>query len=106
VAIDKKGPAGFLIPDLEAAGVTLALAGLDDFIQACADIREAVQSKSVEHGDYDELNAAIDDAGWRKVGDRRAFGRKGGDISALEAVTLALWATRSDANYDVLDSIY
>jgi len=31
-------------------------------------------------------------ASWRTVGDRRAFGRKSGDISMLEAVTLAAWS--------------
>ncbi|UUW87410.1 hypothetical protein [Pimelobacter simplex] len=92
VAIDKKGPASFLIDDLRAAGVKLVEAGLDDFIQACADLRGAVETGAVEHADYTELNAAIDAAGWRTVGDRRVFGRKAGDISMLEAAALALWA--------------
>lgn len=103
VAIDPKGPAGFLIEDLEAAGVALTLASQDDFVQACADIRAAVATSDVEHGDTDELNDAVDSAGWRNVGDRKAFGRKGGDISMLEAVTLARWAAVS-MNYDVEDS--
>ncbi|WP_338178650.1 hypothetical protein [Jatrophihabitans sp.] len=91
VAIDVKGPAAYLIPELEAAGVALTMAGLDDFIQACADLRSAVELTAVEHGNYDDLNAAVDAAGWRKVGDRRAFARKNGDISSLESVALALW---------------
>lgn len=91
VAIDKKGPAAFLIDDLVAAGVQLVEAGLDDFIQACADLRSAVETGAVEHADYTELNDAIDAAGWRTVGDRRVFGRKSGDISMLEAAALALW---------------
>jgi len=89
VAIDAKGPAAFLIPDLEAAGLLLTCLSLDEFIQACTDIREAVDTRQVEHGNYDDLNAAVDAATWRKVGDRRAFGRKFGDIAALEAVALA-----------------
>jgi hypothetical protein len=103
VAIDPKGPAGFLIEDLEAAGVTLATASQDDFVQACADIRSAVAVGNVEHADTDELNDAVDSAGWRSVGDRKAFGRKTGDIAMLEAVTLARWAAES-LNYDVEDS--
>jgi hypothetical protein len=91
VAIDKRGPASFLITDLEAAGVELLQAGLEDFVQACADIRSAVELGRVEHGDYADLNAAVDAAGWRTIGERRAFARKNGDISMLEAVTLALW---------------
>lgn len=37
------------------------------------------------------LTESVLAAPWRTVGDRRAFGRKGGDISLLEAVTLAAW---------------
>jgi len=96
VVIDKKGPAEALIPDLEDAGVGLTLVGLDDAIQAAADIRKAVESEAVTHGDYDDLNAAVDAAGWRKVGDRRTFARRNGAIDALEAVTLAHWSTNQD----------
>lgn len=103
VAIDAKGPAGFLIEDLENAGVTLTRASVDDFVQACTDIKTAVANGQVEHGDFTELNDAVDAAGWRMVGDRRAFGRKGGDIAMLEAVTLAMWAAAL-TNYDVEDS--
>jgi hypothetical protein len=106
VAVDRKGPASFVIPALEAAGVAMTFPSLDEFVQACSDVRAAVEQGSVTHGNYDDLNAAVDAAGWRKVGDRRAFARKNGDISALEAVTLAFWAARNDPSYDVLDSIY
>lgn len=105
VAIDKKGPASFAIPALEAAGVELTFLTLDDFVQACSDMRTAVEQRTVTHSNYDDLNAAVDAAGWRKVGDRRAFARKSGDISSLEAVAIALWAARNEPTYDVLDSI-
>lgn len=95
VAIDKKGPASFLIEDLEAAGVVLVEAGLDDFVQACSDMRAAVEQGAITHGDYTDLNTAVDAAGWRRVGERgRAFARKSGDISMLEAAALALWAAK------------
>lgn len=103
VALDVKGPAGFLLEDLENEGVVVTEASRDDFVQACADIRSAVATAAVEHGDFDELNDAVDAVGWRKLGDRKAFGRNGADISMLEAVTLALWAAEL-ANYDVEDS--
>jgi hypothetical protein len=102
--VDKGGPASFLIPELEAAGVWLHPAGRDDFVQACADLRGRVDSGTVEHGNYDELNAAVDSAGWRPMGDRRVFARKGGDISSLEAVTWAAWLA-GELDYDVLDSV-
>lgn len=97
VAIDKRGPAETLIEDLVQAGVRLIELGLDDFIQSCADLRDAVEAGAVTHGSYDDLDAAVDAATWRKIGDRRAFGRKSGDISMLEAVTLAKFAVASIA---------
>lgn len=95
VGIDKKGPASFAIPALEEAGVRLTFLGLDEFIQACSDLRAAVEQATVTHGDYDDLNAAIDAAGWRKVGERRAFARKSGDISSLEGVAIARWVAEN-----------
>lgn len=106
VGIDKKGPASFLIPALEDAGVRLTLLTLDDFIQAGSDLRAAVELATVTHGNYDDLNTAIDAAGWRKIGDRRAFARKSGDISSLEAVAIARWVAANVETYDVLDSIF
>jgi hypothetical protein len=99
VLIDRKGPASFLIQDLEDAGVALTEVGLDEFVQASADLASAVELGAVEHGDYDDLNAAVESAGWRKVGDRRVFARKDADISMLEAVALALRGTKTTRKF-------
>lgn len=104
VGIDKKGPASFLIPALEDAGVRLTLLSLDDFIQSNADLRAAVELGTVTHGNYADLNAAVDAAGWRKVGDRRAFARKSGDISALEAVAIAHWVANNDGSTSIYET--
>jgi hypothetical protein len=40
-----------------------------------------------------------------QVGERRAFARKSGDISSLEAVAMRLWTAENRGTYDVLDSI-
>lgn len=100
VGIDTKGPASGLIPELTEAGVVLAQGGLEDFIQACSDIVQAVTDGTVEHANYSELDDAVAAAGWRKVGDRRVFARRTGEIDALEAVTWALWAA-GNADTDV-----
>jgi len=89
VVIDKGGPASFLIPDLEHVDVTLELIGTDRVIQAVADLVQAVDAEEIEHGGYPDLDAATVAADWRTIGDRRVFARRSGDISALEAVTLA-----------------
>lgn len=91
VAMDVKGPAGYLIPALESAGVTVTRGGLDDYVQACSDVDKAVRTAGLEHGDYPELNDAVASAAWRKVGDRKVFGRKDGEISMLEAGAWAYW---------------
>lgn len=99
VAIDKKGPASPLIDELKDAGVRLVQMGLDDKVQADADLREAVETRAVGHGNYPELNEAVDAATWRKVGEgRRAFGRS----PMLEAVSLALKTTAQ--TYDLYKS--
>lgn len=96
VAIDKKGPAAPLIEDLEERGVTVIGGGLDDLVQASADLRDAVETLTLRHGNYPDLNDAVDAATWRTVGDRRVLGRKSGEISMLEAVTWARWATNTE----------
>ncbi|MGE9348661.1 terminase large subunit domain-containing protein [Isoptericola variabilis] len=105
VVVDGGGPASTVIAYLEAAGVIVTRLDLPGYVQACDDLVQAVDAGAVEHGGYDELDAAVAAAGWRQIGDRRAFARKGGDISALEACACALSATREEANYDVMSSI-
>jgi hypothetical protein len=74
-------------------------------VTACADLYDAVEAKEVTHGSYDDLNAAVAAAGWRGT-ERRAWSRRTGDISMLEAVTLALWGARQSINYDVMQSAW
>jgi len=104
VVIDKKGPAAPLIPDLEDAGVALIQTGLDDLVQASADMREAVETGQVCHANYPDLNEAVDAATWRLSGERRLFGRRSGDIAMLEAAALAM--LEQGANYDVMESAW
>jgi hypothetical protein len=89
VVIDRKGPAGSFEEDLTSAGVRVTAIGLDDYVTACAALSDAVDAKQITHGNYDELNAAVAAASKRRVGDRWAWARRNGDISMLEAVTLA-----------------
>jgi hypothetical protein len=105
VVLDRKGGAkGGLEDDLMNAGVVVTGYAMDDYLSACADLFDAVGSKNVEHGDYDELNDAVSMASRQTVGDRWKWGRRNGDVSMLEAVTLAFRASQA-ANYDVADSI-
>jgi hypothetical protein len=91
--LDRKGAktsTDSLEDDLIEAGVRVTPIGLDDYVNACADIYDAVAAKEIEHGDYPELNDAVRAAGWRKVGpERRVWAATNGEISMLKAVTLA-----------------
>lgn len=91
VVIDKGGPASSLVSELEELGVTVTLASLDEYVGACASLYDAVQIGGVTHGSYTDLDAAVDRATTRTVGERWAWGRKSGEVSMLEAVTLAHW---------------
>jgi hypothetical protein len=118
VAIDSRGPAAMLIDDLKAAGLRSVsekereggLRGLrvmttDDVCDACAGLFDAVSEERFGHDLYPELEAALEGAVQRSVGDRWAWGRRksGADISTLEAVTFATWlaAQQTTSTVDV-----
>lgn len=89
VVVDKRGPLAYLVPDFDEAGVDLTLMDAAEWVDACAWLwRQVEDGQAVHPGDRD-LTASVLAASWRPVGDRRAFGRQSGDISMLEAVTLA-----------------
>lgn len=94
VVIDKRGPAAPLIPHLERAGVELTVLDTQGVMDACAALLDLVREGKIQHAVYPELEAAVQGAVRRLVGDRWAWGRKlsTSDISTLEAATLAAHA--------------
>lgn len=106
VGLQEKGPAWPLAPDLEAVGVRVVPLDMDDFVQACTEFDAAVLDGSLRHGGQDELNAAVRDAAWRLVGDRRVISRRKADIPELEAAIIARHIEAEALNYDIADSIY
>jgi hypothetical protein len=91
VVIDSGGPAASLIEPISVHGVQVRRVTAEDYKIACSDFYEAVKAHQLKHGSYPDLDAAVRNATWRMLGDRRVWGRKDGDISMLEAVTLAYW---------------
>jgi hypothetical protein len=93
VVVDERGPGAPLIPHLEAAGVKLHAATTSQVLDACAQFHGLVTTNRLHHANYPELNAAVNGATTRTVGDRWAWGRRTStsDISPLEAATLAAW---------------
>lgn len=94
VVLDKKGPAGRLVADLEAAGVALVHPSMDEVAQAAGQFYSAVAGDEpfLRHFDQSELNAALAAVQKRPLGDAWTWARKGAtDISPLTAATLAAW---------------
>jgi hypothetical protein len=105
VVVDGGGPTADMIPAMQAAGIQLLVVGTSELKDACAGIFDAVQERRLAHPGHPDLDAAVASAAKRDVGDRWAWARKksAGDISMLEAVTLAAWAT--GLSYDPLSSV-
>jgi hypothetical protein len=96
--VDPRGPAGFLIPDLEAAGVEVMKtssqdvgASTDAFVAACG-VAEGDEAL-LRYRPHPALDAAIAGADTKPLGDGRKWNRRSPsvDISPLVAATLARW---------------
>ncbi len=93
VVIDPGSPAGALIGDLEAAGVTVTPCKYADLVKATGDLYDAIVECDVVYRDPGgELTAAVAAAVKRRAGDAWLIDRRAGaDVSAFGAVNLARW---------------
>jgi len=107
VVVNARSQSVALIKRLEDAGVTVTKTNLDQYATACFDIREHVRKRTLLQPGDQSLDEQVGDARWRLAGGKKVFGQKesAGEISMVEAVTLALWGAEQGADYDVLDSI-
>jgi hypothetical protein len=89
--VDFGGPASVLKDDLEDLGVPLLVLSGKEVAQACAAFVDAVVRHAVTHRGQPELDAAVEGASRRPLGDAWAWSRKSSavDISPLVAVTFA-----------------
>lgn len=94
VVVDGKGPTADLIPAMQAAGINVTVVTTADVSDAAAGMYDRVQDKTLSHPGHADLDLAVAVAAKRPVGDRWTWARKtsAGDISMLEAATLALWS--------------
>ena len=94
ILCDGRGPAGSLLPDIEKLGIEVTTVNASEHGQACGILYDAVMdTHTLRHLGTPELNAAVDGAATRPLGDAWAWSRKDStiDISPLVACTLALW---------------
>lgn len=95
IVADPGGPAGAVLPDAKAAGVDIEPVSLRDHAAACASLRSAVVEGRMRHRGDALLDAALQGATKRDMGDGAwLWSRKSSliDISPLVAATLALSA--------------
>lgn len=104
VVLDKGGPLAHLVKPLTDAGVRLVTYDGAQFSAACVQFWERIKGRQVVNPGHAALDAQIKAARWRYIGDRRAYGRKLGEVDLLEAVAMAAEVAHS-SNYDVLDSV-
>ncbi len=103
VVVDPKSPAGYLIPDLEEAGVTVLKPGPDDLTSIYARFTDACKPEhdlKLRHRGQAALTAAVRAAGSRKLGARFVWDHEAaGDVTPLLAVSNALWGHLSAVEY-------
>lgn len=108
VICDGHGPAGSLIPELEALGVKVETVTANEHAQACGALFDGVEQATVRHLGTPEVTAAIRGAVKRPLGDSWAWSRKssGVDISPLVTLTLAHWGVISRELVDVAANVW
>jgi phage terminase large subunit-like protein len=92
VLVEQTGTAGFLLPNLEAAGAPVELVSRRFYADACSALDAAVTARKVRHGNGPALNAAVGAARWSTSGEagQRVLSRKDPRVSGLVAAALAL----------------
>ena len=91
ISFDEKGPTADLAAEFGERGLDLEPLSLAECAEACAGFFDKVRATALLHPSSAELDAAVDGAQWRTVGDRRLWGRRQSsvDVSMLEAATFA-----------------
>lgn len=107
--IDPTGPARKLIAPLEQAGIALKKMTANEVSSSAMTLVDRVSQRQARHNGQPKLTRAVAGVARRDVGDGAfKFSRTHSvdDISPLNAVSFACWASQLDApNYDVLESV-
>jgi hypothetical protein len=110
VVVDSGGPAGSLIPDIEAAGLVVDKPTVRDLAAACGAMRDGVAGndavRNVRHLGQPQLTAAVAALAGRKVSETEVWERAGLGFIAVGAA-LVLWghSVKAPQSYDPLASV-
>lgn len=93
-AVDRNGPAGSFVAELQRQRVRLVEFDSTEMVRACGALYDHVIDGTVKVRSNRDLDAAVAGAAQRPVGDAWAWGRKTSrtDISPLVATTIGVWA--------------
>lgn len=93
VLVDGAGQSQTLIAPLEKAGVSVRRVNTGEMVAASGQLLDAVTDERLTHMDQPELNAAVEVAKQRNLGDGWAWARRTskGNITPLVAVSLAVF---------------
>lgn len=91
--IVKGSPAWALQPELSAAGVPLVEVSGAEYAQACAGLYDLIVQHQLRHLGQPALTVAAGGVVKRAAGDLFTWDRRTADVSPLEAVTVAKWAS-------------
>ena len=96
VTLQRTGPLGHLLDELQAAGVRIQPASATEYADAVARFRTLVAQGKLAHADDPRLNAAVDSVETAQRGERPIWRRAPGaaahaDISPLVAATFSAW---------------
>lgn len=109
IAVDKRGPAGSLIGDMERAGLEVFELDTGAVADAYGQFVDGIAEKEIVHLDDEPLTEAVRGAGTRPLGDRVTWDRRGdADICPLVAATNAAYAhgVRAAEVADPLENIW
>ena len=88
VVMASRGPLKYLLPDLVEAGVTVTQRDASEWADACEELWQRVEARTMVHPGDKQLTDSALSAAWKKTGDRRTFARD--SMSPLiEAAALA-----------------
>lgn len=93
VVVQRSGPLGYLIPDMERAGIRVIAATSQDYADAATRFKALVAGGRLVHQGDPRLNSAVENATTRKSGDRDVWARRDTtvEISTVVAASLAAW---------------
>ena len=92
ISVDTVGAAASLLPDFERKRVPVRMLTTSDVARSMGMFLDQVAEGRLRHRDQVALNVALGSAGRRRIGDKWAWARGDGDITALVSATLALWS--------------